>query len=509
MYRVIIIDDEDIVRRGIRTLIKWENTGFEICGEGKDGREGLQKILEYKPELVLIDIKMPGINGIEVIKQAKEQGYRGQFIILTGYSEFDYAKSAVSLGVKEYLLKPINENKLLDIVIGIGEELKQREGMISYHKGIEEKARAELLRQILHSSGEHSKIEEKIALYHMDVSYQSYCVAVIKDKDIGTEKFNSCNIDRVNELLIGNNYHIEKLIMDEWIVLVGFGADFMKWTVELSKSNERVNRKFGNGFMIALGQNVTKWYDICYSYELARYLMENKFLYNNQQILTIETIYNQNEPGEEISIEDLEMLVEIGDLERLKSSINHFRNYCRNNLLQESEIKLQIIASYVLLIKQLGEKYGLEKNDLLDGDSLLKQMTFIKELDELMNIYYHMLCQLSRQSRGVDTDSIIKRVHYYMENNYNKDLKLEKIGKLFNYNSAYLGQLFIKEKGENFNNTLDAIRITNAKRLLSDTDMKVYQISEAVGYKNIDLFYQKFKKYVGITPKEYIKSIMK
>ena len=94
-----------------------------------------------------------------------------------------------------------------------------------------------------------------------------------------------------------------------------------------------------------------------------------------------------------------------------------------------------------------------------------------------------------------------------MEKNYDKDIKLENIAKTFNYNSAYLGKLFRKEIGENFNNSLDRIRIDNAKRLLQETDLKVYQISERVGYGSIDYFYMKFKKYVGISPKEYRKNV--
>ncbi len=93
-----------------------------------------------------------------------------------------------------------------------------------------------------------------------------------------------------------------------------------------------------------------------------------------------------------------------------------------------------------------------------------------------------------------------------MEKNYHKDLKLENIAKNFNYNSAYLGKLFRKEMGETFNNSLDRIRITNAQKLLEETDLKVYQISEQVGYSSIDYFYMKFKKYVGISPKEYRKN---
>ncbi len=94
-----------------------------------------------------------------------------------------------------------------------------------------------------------------------------------------------------------------------------------------------------------------------------------------------------------------------------------------------------------------------------------------------------------------------------MEKNYDKDLKLETIARNFNYNSAYLGKLFRKEMGESFNNSLDIIRITNARRLLQETNLKVYQISEKVGYGSIDYFYIKFKKYVGISPKEYRKNL--
>ena len=98
MYRVLIVDDESIVRMGIRDLIEWEEEGFTVCGEGKDGRDGLAKVLELQPDLVLVDIKMPGLSGIDLIREAREQGYQGHFIILTGYSEFEFAKSRMVSG---------------------------------------------------------------------------------------------------------------------------------------------------------------------------------------------------------------------------------------------------------------------------------------------------------------------------------------------------------------------------------------------------------------------------
>ena len=114
MYQMMIIDDEPIVRSGLKELLSWEELGFEICAEGQDGKDGLQKVLEFQPDVVLVDLKMPGLSGIELIREAKKQGFEGTFIILTGYSDFEFAKTAVSLGVRAYLLKPIDEDELLD-----------------------------------------------------------------------------------------------------------------------------------------------------------------------------------------------------------------------------------------------------------------------------------------------------------------------------------------------------------------------------------------------------------
>ena len=130
-------------------------------------------------------------------------------------------------------------------------------------------------------------------------------------------------------------------------------------------------------------------------------------------------------------------------------------------------------------------------------------------MKELLACYEQILINLSQEIGTGGTGNIIRRVYHYMEKNYAKDLKLEMIARNFNYNSAYLGKLFRKEMGESFNNSLDIIRITNAQRLLRETNLKVYQISEQVGYSSIDYFDIKFKKYVGKSPKEYRKGIQK
>lgn len=124
MLKVLVIDDEPIVREGLKKIIDWEGNGYTICGEGIDGIDGLNKILTLKPDLVLIDLKMPGIFGIEVINMAQEKGFSGEFIILTGYSDFSFAQSAIRLGVRSYILKPIDEEELLETIKNIREEIR-------------------------------------------------------------------------------------------------------------------------------------------------------------------------------------------------------------------------------------------------------------------------------------------------------------------------------------------------------------------------------------------------
>lgn len=160
----------------------------------------------------------------------------------------------------------------------------------------------------------------------------------------------------------------------------------------------------------------------------------------------------------------------------------------------------------VQLQMRLSKKYvsAALSNEALQ--QLLKQLMAAEDMKSLLECYEQVLTNLSQKIGTNGSENIIRRVYYYMEKNYDKDLKLEGIAKSFNYNSAYLGKLFRKEMGETFNNSLDMIRITNARRLLEETNLKVYQISEMVGYSSIDYFYMKFKKYVGISPKEYRKN---
>ena len=290
------------------------------------------------------------------------------------------------------------------------------------------------------------------------------------------------------------------------MVLVGRSIEYSRWKERLEKRNQRVKGYFGKGLKIAVGNNVKRWQELFCSYESARYLMEQAFIFDQEDILTIDLICSLEKNRETVTIEWMEMLIEVGAIDGIQKAIEMIRDYCTWNLLKEPEIKLLLVQDLIQLQMKLGQKYS---SLALSGESLqeiLKKLLAADDMGGLLECYGGALIEMSKKI-GAGGGNIIRRVYYYMEKNYGKDLKLEGIAKTFNYNSAYLGKLFRKEMGETFNNALDRIRIDNAKRLLQETNLKVYQISEMIGYGSIDYFYMKFKKYVGISPKEYRKNM--
>lgn len=503
MYRLLIIDDELMLREGIKILIPWNEYGFEITSDASDGREGLKKVLELLPDLVLIDIKMPGMSGIDLIKAAREQGFKGKFIILTGHSDFDFAKSAISLGVKAYLLKPIDEDELINIVNDIVKELDAKKEMDAFLNTSELTAKKELLRKLLTCQCNRKELEKEIKQYGLDFCYPTYCVAILspKIKKNYIEGYFNMEVQAYPKEIIGD---LEKVYLENKLVLIGKGYSYEQFEEILKQYKEKVQNVRGDGVFITIGHNVANWWDIYFSYECAKMLSNYQFLLEGKEIINIHMVEGVDMIGDNETFESqIVDFIEVGDTNKIRNIIEKKKEYYQSRLLNESDIKVKIVHSLNKIHSKLEKSYESKKECMGNFDYILKTIKDSYTLDEIMDGVLSYFLGISEVVKSASTDIVVKRMISYMEKNYEKDLKLESLSKVFNYNSAYLGKIFKKYTGDSFNNTLDIIRINNAKRLLTETDLKVYQVSEKVGYSNIDYFYSKFKKYVGISPKEF------
>ena len=200
MYRVLFADDESSIRRGIKCLLDWESMGFSTDYEAENGQEALDIIKKYNPDLILLDIRMPKLHGTEVIKAAREAGFTGKCIILSGYSDFTYAQTAIRYNVDFYLTKPIDEDDLLEAVTYVKKLLDDERSKDTYIDVYRNKARDVILREIITGVAE-EKTYEQPALDELGLNFDTYQVVIYENY---SKKLSSLTYDFAELLNITN-----------------------------------------------------------------------------------------------------------------------------------------------------------------------------------------------------------------------------------------------------------------------------------------------------------------
>lgn len=505
--KIFIADDEEDVRMGIRLLLDWKAMGFDICGEGKNGVETLEEILYLRPDIVLIDIRMPKLSGMEVIRQAMEQGFAGKFIILSGYSDFSYAQQAIRYRVKFYLTKPIDEEELADVVEKTRQELLEeranKEKMVQYRS----KARDTIIQDIIRGGIDGASLE--IEELFLDASVYQVIIYTSYQRQEIQETWDFAEILR----LVNHNHNaLENVVLDGQNVILLKGDFAIKRFGNLLEHYQESPQKGSplDMLFLAYGEPVYTLEDIPASYACARKLMSCRFFCERgRHVAGICDI--QLEREEKIpmaSIVDaypqkLANYIQTGNRELVGTALKELARDMEATGEGEDAIKYHL-ADIMIEMKVLLSKVYMEKNlSMLNNVSMINEIEEKDYLFEIMDffenqfeIYMRMIGEPTR--KGV-MDSILQ----YIQHNYHKNLKLGEIAELFGYNSSYLGQAFSKTTGFSFNSYVDKVRIDVAKRLLEDGDYKVYEVADMVGYGSVDYFHKKFKKYVGMSPKEY------
>ena len=178
MYQILIADDESIIREGIKCLFDWESLGFTICGEAVNGEQAYQEILRLRPDVVLLDIRMPGLSGIDVIREVRSAGYEGNIIILSGYSDFKYAQEAIRYGVHSYLTKPVDEDELQSALLAIRGQLDAKAAASSTKEHYRDTIHASIVKDLLLGTADFPKTN--LSDFHLDapvyqvVIYEKY-----------------------------------------------------------------------------------------------------------------------------------------------------------------------------------------------------------------------------------------------------------------------------------------------------------------------------------------------
>ncbi|WP_217595705.1 response regulator [Cohnella sp. GbtcB17] len=532
MYRLLIVDDEPAIREGLKTLIDWRLHGFELCGEAANGRQGADMCLALRPDAVLADIRMPGRSGIDMLNEAREAGLASRFLLLTGYSDFQYAQQAIELGVSGYLLKPIDPEELADRMAKLRTELdKERRLLARALEGEAQERESLLLRLVADRAAAADPETVRRGAELLGLPWRrSRLLLVAVDRRKADAGAGMALKELLREAIAGRD-GLHALSIDAFVLIVmGEGATAASVKALVRHAGERFKAKWGHGIVVYAGPPLASLSDWPASCERLLRLARNPFVSRSESGFWIEAgeseTASSDGPGPdspaagqddeqerevrrqafdaESLAQRLALVVGAGRADALQAAAEEAVAAIASESEAELAIKMRVAMVDMALRKRLTEAYG-ELADAPDApvfDSA--EWGRHETLGALREAFAARLRQWAEVLKRSRPDAALQGMLEFIRANCDQELKLELLAELYHYNSGYLGKLFRQQTGEYFNTYLDRVRMDRAKALLVQGH-KVGKVAEMVGYANVEYFNGKFRKYVGMPPSQYKK----
>lgn len=533
--KVFLVEDEMVIRRGIKNSIDWEKEGYIFCGEASDGELAYPMIIKEKPDILITDIRMPFMDGLELCKLVKKELPNIKILILSGYDEFDYAKEAIRLGVTEYLLKPISSGKLLEALNGVSESIRrEKEDKDLVRKSMEEMRenteheKQKFFEQMIAGNLSMADALETGEKYEMNLSAGMYNLLLFRFT-LGEENRKS------GELLGEAEYAIEKLTerleyvfefqrgVEGWaFLLMADNEEQMSERVkELSKDLEEIMKNYSTiAYFGGIGQPVARLRELEESFREAERALAARFTMELNRIISVEDIRMAQNVD---TLDDIE-ITSFGEIEKTRTMLEKFLNNGAEdeidefvdvyiNELPEENLKSVLMRQYIIMdayivMMSFCEKFeGIEGEMQAQSEELKNSMKTIQTLEEIKN-YIRMLLKKIIGVRdtisGRRYSDIIEIAKDQIRKTYMSDeISLNTIAAEVGMSPSYFSSIFSKEMGKTFVEYLTEIRMDRAKELLMCSSMKTSEIGYEVGYKDPHYFSYIFKKTQNCTPKEF------
>lgn len=510
-----MIDDEPVIVEGLKKIIDWGSIGYEIVATAYDGIDGLDKILTLEPDVALVDIRIPGIDGLLLIEKIKQKGLKTKVIILSGYSEFEYARKAIELGVESYLLKPINADLLVEKLQRLKTKIIEENSFNETLHNTIKFSKDKVIEMLITGSLDEIDIETVNRLFDLKLPWKIYQVAIVQiisndlfysQNHLLSEKLN--HLKKEIDLFLSKNCSGYSVLKDNqiYVLFKDFFYPFNSRSFNILK--KRLVSQFKGEMVISIGSEVDDYKNIKNSYEEANNLLEKRFQFGYKGIIYIKEEQSHIETkkivfDDEENTNKLAAALELNGFEIINNVIESKADQLMLSKLSEEEIKIDFSNFYINTL------YKLSQNQLYKpivekylSQQVLRSFYVQKSLTELKGVVKYYMALISDEIFKMQPDNLKQRIVEFIDANYQKNVKLETIAYAFGYNSSYFSKLFKKVFGENYTSYLDKVKVQKAKQFLMD-GYKVSEVAKKVGYDDVDYFCAKFKKYVGESPKNY------
>lgn len=516
MYSVMLVDDEINVIKVLRKLIDWEKYGFGVIADAYDGVQALEMIEKLRPDLVITDVDMPYLNGIQLVRQIAERKYECKTLLLTVYKDFQYIKSAMDCGTMGYLLKPVDEAELVESLVRIRKELDGSKLLSEALHVIKER----FLRSLMegrdnYEAGGAGKSDLGITFSEGD----SFAVMLAEIDNVFDINPSEIDIEGVYRTVAGIVDNIANRSFSgcsfrdsmERVCVLLWHADKGKLEPELSNMAEEFRsiavKRTGLTITVGMSRVLRGSGNLKNLYDEAVRTLETAFLLGKNRVIShTEGLYFENvsDRGECGSLLiELCKSVENFDTSNAGKILDRIFNIITVDKVGEKRVKELVAELFIEVGRVIRECNGDIYNVFGDAFNIfdfLQKRSTIREYKEWLNKVINDSCRYIKDIKVSRPKSIVTEVIDYIRQNYHKDLTLKLLAELFYLNPLYLGQIFKKDTGESFNDFLARVRIENAVRLLKNTNLKVYEIAEKVGFKELQYYYKTFKSITGASP---------
>jgi two-component system response regulator YesN len=533
MYKIVIADDEDNVREGIRESLNWHELGFEVVGVFENGRELIEALEQLQPDVVLTDINMPFMDGLEVSSYLFEHYPHTKIIILTGYDEFEYAQQALKLKVHDYILKPNTADELHEILSKVKDELDDENRKVEDLSKLKQQLRESLplvrerfLNQLVTGNIREGKLEDKLAYLGIDLSGSHYLVAVIDVDDHGELQrfypenesellyFAVCNISgeivtrKKNGIVFQNNN--EKTI----VILHGENVETLREEALriLEEINLSVKEYLRFTVSIGVGDICASLNKIHLSHGRASTALDYRFFLGKNRIIHISDIegeLDESIPYDKLWERKLALGLKSGTQQEIEVIVENIIKNLKESYLPMDRCYIhiqQIIISIMDALDELEIREALHSNATLSPLTEIYGLKTLDEVEEWLKSYCSRTTSLIVETRNNFCKMQAMKAEEYIKVNYaDANISMDMVCKYLVLSTSYFSLIFKNHTGETFIGYLTRIRVEKAKELLKCTDLKTYEIADRVGYTDPHYFNLIFKKATGMTPTVYRK----
>ena len=536
MLKIFLVEDELIIRENIKRSIDWESYGFELLGDASDGELALPMIIKLAPDIVITDIKMPFMDGLELSRAVKKEMPKVKIIILSGYGEFSYAKEALNIGVTDYLLKPVDAVTLMETLEKVGEiiyrERAEEESINQYKLEMEENI-VDLKRRFFMELCTKALDEEYIALrssqLNMDIKADFYNIILVKllcaEQEFKAYSENLFDAEKELFVRFGNHptyQYFEHLIIGSALLIKGNNINELETLQEEAierilncvKNNEGVN------YFIAVGEPAASTRELVKSFNTAnralayRYMLKPDQVVKANHLASYQYIFRPNDIIlSEIDVKRLDErivgnFIASGDKGEVSVFIDEYFKGIGETALNSYMFRQYLVIDFYFTVLRFAKKFGYSQENIEDiSQDQGKMNAVIGSVPGTIDYLKNLLVQAVELRDSVSTKKYRKLIEvakaYILENYAKEDISLKEAACIVNVSPSHFSTIFSQEEGLTFSEYLTRIRMTKAKELLKCTDMRASEIGYKVGYKDPHYFSFMFKKTQNRTPKDY------